>query len=153
MSNITVDNVDAYVIRRQAGLIQFLLLRRHPEVKLGGTWHAIHGRIDGKETALEAAKRAVHSAIGVSPLISYSADYVNQFFDHTADTIVLAPVFAFTIPSGASIALNGEFVDFAWCDTEEATARLLFAGQRWAVRHIEEIIGLAGEDAEYHRIR
>lgn len=152
MTKIAVDIVDAYVFRRNNGVIQFLLLRRHPEVSLGGTWHAIHGKIDGGESAIEAARRAVSLAIGTTVVASYSADYVNQFFDHAADAIILAPVFAFTIAPTTPLTLGAEFIDYAWCDTDEATARLLFAGQRWAVRHIQEVIGLAGDDAEYHRI-
>jgi dihydroneopterin triphosphate diphosphatase len=153
VTRIAVDMVDAYVFRRHAGMIQFLLLRRHPDVPLGKTWHAVHGTIEPNESALAAAKRAVLDTVGLRVVDSYSADYVNQFFSHEADAIVLAPVFAFTVDPDQAVTLANDFVDHAWCDTEEATARLLFAGQRWAVRHIEEIIGLAGADAEYHRIR
>ncbi|MGI8478131.1 MAG: NUDIX domain-containing protein [Thermomicrobiales bacterium] len=152
MTKISVDIVDSFVFRRHHGLMQFLLLQRHPELPLGGTWHAIHGKIDPRETAIEAAKRSVQAAIGVNVVDAYSADYISQFFDHKTDSVILAPVFVFTIPVVATLPLSNEYVDFAWCDSEEATARLLFAGQRWAVRHIEEIIGLAGDDAEFHRI-
>lgn len=153
MTRITADIVDAYVFRRHNGLVQFLLLQRHRDVSLGGTWHGIHGKIDPDETALESAKRAVLSATGLSVTSSYSADYINQFFDPESDSIILAPVFAFTAAANARISLSEEFTDFAWFETEEATARLLFSGQRWAIRHIEEIIGLAGEEAEYYRIK
>lgn len=153
MTRITADIVDAYVYRRHNGLVQFLLLQRHRDVTLGGTWHGIHGKIDPNETALESAKRAVLFATGLTIATSYSADYINQFFDPESDSIILAPVFAFTVPPGARVTLSEEFTDHAWFDTEEATARLLFSGQRWAVRHIEEIIGLAGEEAEYYRIK
>lgn len=153
VTKIAVDIVDAYVFRRHNGMVQFLLLQREREVPLGGTWHAIHGKIDPNETALESAKRAVHSSTGLRVTSAYSADYVNQFFDPDTDSIILAPVFAFTAPLNARVTLSEEFSDFAWVETEEATARLLFSGQRWAVRHIEEIIGLAGDEAEYYRIQ
>lgn len=152
MSKIAADNVDAYVFRRNNGLVQFLLVQRGPDVPMAGTWHGVHGKIDGHETALEAAKRAVLTATGIAVTHSYSADYISQFFDHHTDSIILAPVFAFTCEPSARISLSDEYVDFAWCETEEATARLLFAGQRWAVRHIEEIIGLGGEESEYYLI-
>lgn len=153
MARIEVSIVDAYVFRRRQGLIQFLLLQRRPDLQLGGTWQAMHGKIDENETALDAAKRAVISLTGAGITASYSADYINQFFDHQSDALILAPVFAFEIAPMATLALTPEHVDFAWCDTDEATARLLFSGQRWAVRHIEEIIGLASDDAEHYRIQ
>jgi dATP pyrophosphohydrolase len=152
VSKIAADIVDAYLFRRHNGLVQFLLVQRGPEVPLSGTWHGIHGKIDPDETALEAAKRAVLAATGLTVSAAYSADYINQFFDPQTDSIILAPVFAFTAAPAARISLSEEHSDYAWCETEEATARLLFAGQRWAVRHIEEIIGLGGDEAEYYRI-
>jgi dATP pyrophosphohydrolase len=152
VSKIAADIVDAYVFRRHNGMVQFLLLQRQKEVPMAGTWHGIHGKIDPAETALESAKRAVHAATGLVVTSAYSADFINQFFDPQSDSIILAPVFAFLANGATRISLSDEYADYAWCETEEATARLLFAGQRWAVRHIEEIIGLAGEDAEYYRI-
>lgn len=152
MTKIAADIVDAYLFRRNNGLVQFLLLQRGKDVPLGGTWHGIHGKIDPDETALESAKRAVVTTTGLTVDSAYSADYINQFFDPLTDSIILAPVFAFTIAPAARITLSDDYVDFAWCETEEATARVLFAGQRWAIRHIEEIIGMGGEEAEYYRI-
>ena len=35
---------------------------------------------------------------GLDALVAYSADYINQFFDHLTDTVVLAPVLAFMAP-------------------------------------------------------
>jgi dihydroneopterin triphosphate diphosphatase len=152
LSNIAVDIVDAYVFRRHNGMVQFLLLQRDKEMPLGGTWHGIHGKIDQDRTALETAKRAVYAATNLVVTASYSADYINQFFDPNSDSIILAPVFAFTVARAPRITLSSEYTDYAWCESEEATARLLFSGQRWAIRHIEEIIGMGGDDAEYYRI-
>lgn len=152
MSKIAADIVDAYVFRRHNGMVQFLLLQRDRDVPMGGTWHGIHGKIEPNETALESAKRALLNATGLTVTSAYSADYINQFFDPETDSIILAPVFAFTVARAARITLSEEYSDYAWCETEEATARLLFSGQRWAIRHIEEIIGLGGEEAEYYRI-
>lgn len=152
VTKIAADSVDAYVFRMQNGLVQFLLLQRRPGRAMGGTWHGIHGKIEAGDTALESAKRAVYVATGLNVEKAYSADYINQFFEPETDTIVLAPVLAFTVPPVVRIGLSEEYVDFAWFDTEEATARLLFASQRWAIRHIEEVIALSGDEAEYYRI-
>lgn len=152
MPKVVSDLVDAYVFRRLHARVQFLLLLRRPDAPLGGTWQAIHEQIEPGETSLDAAERAVVAATGLTVSEVYSADFINQVFDHTRDAIVLAPVFAFAVAPGR-VDLGADFVDHAWCEREEATSRLLWAGQRWAVRHIDEIIGLGGADAEFYRIR
>ena len=152
MPGVSTDSVDAYVFRRLRGRAEFLLLRRRADTQLGGTWHGVHGRIEEGETSVEAARRAVRSQTGLDDLPAYSADYINQFFDHQSDTVVLAPVLAFISPVAVSVTLDGEFDDYAWCDREEATGRLTFAGQRWAVRHIDDIIAQPTADAEMYRI-
>lgn len=113
MASITTDIVDAYVFRHRHGRAQFLLLRRRSGRPLGDTWHGIHGRVSEGETSLEAARRAVRIQTGLSHLDAFSADYINQFFDHATDTIVLAPVFAFHLVEDMPITLDAEFDDYA----------------------------------------
>ncbi len=153
MPRIVADIVDAYIFRKMNARVQFLLLLRRADATLGNTWQSIHEQIEPGETALEAAERAVMAATGLSITEAYSADYINQVYDHTRDAVVLAPVFAFAVPPRVRVMLSEEFGDYAWCEREEATARLLWAGQRWAVRHIDEVIGLGGPDAEFYRVR
>ena len=152
MVRIVADMVDAYVFRKVNALPQFLLFRRRADLKFGNTWHSVHSKILGNETALQTAARAVRERSGLIPIDSFSADYVNQFYDHTTDNLILAPVFAFTVEAPTRIHLAEEYVDFAWCDREEATARLLWAGQREAIRHIDEIIAQGVSESEFYRI-
>jgi dATP pyrophosphohydrolase len=153
VTRIVADIVDAYVFRRLNARTQFLLLLRKPEVAMGDTWQSIHDKVRSDETAFAAAERAVQDHTGLATVDAYSADYINQFYDHLTDAIVLAPVFAFTVPSRARVRLGVDYADHAWCDREEATARLPYAGQRWAVRHIDEVLGASGIEAELHRLR
>jgi dATP pyrophosphohydrolase len=150
---IAADIVDAYVFRRVNGRVQFLLLQRHDDLPLGGTWQSVHAKVEPNETAFEAAERAIRVSTGLEIVDAYSADFINQFYDHETDTIILAPVFAFTVQPRMRIVLSPEYVDSIWVEREEATARLLWTGQRWAVRHIDEVIGFGGEESEYYRIR
>lgn len=153
MTRIVADIVDAYVFRRVNARSQFLLLLRKPDVAMGDTWQGIHDKVRSDETAFAAAERAVQDHTGLETVHAYSADYINQFYDHLTDSIVLAPVFAFTVPSRARVRLGADYADHAWCDREEATARLPYAGQRWAVRHIDEVLGASGVEADLHRLR
>ncbi len=152
MPQLVSNMVDAYIFRRVNARLQFLLLLRRPDLPLGNTWQSIHAKLQPGETAVAAARRAMERETGITPLEAYSADFINQFYDHHTDSIILAPVFAFAVPQRPTIALGEELCDSAWCERDEATARLLWPGQRWAVRHIDEILGLAGEDAEFYRI-
>lgn len=152
MPRVVADLVEAFVFRRLNGRTQFLLLRREDEASLGGTWQSFDGPIQPDETAVEAARRIVAERAGLTVSAAFSADYINQYYDHSRDVLVLAPVFAFPAPPGQRVTLASGYSDYAWCERDEATARLPFAGQRWAVRHIDDVIAPGGKDAEPYRI-
>ncbi|MBA2595788.1 MAG: NUDIX domain-containing protein [Chloroflexota bacterium] len=153
MPSLVSDAVDAYVIRRINARLQFLLLQLRADAPFGSSWQAIHARVGQDETALSAAERALIETTGLEAGTVYSADYVNQIFDHARDAVVLIPVFAFEVEPHAIIAPGSDFLAFEWCEREEATARLLWAGQRWSVRHIDDVIGTGGPAAEFYRIQ
>lgn len=153
MPSLVSDAVDAYVVRRVNARLQFLLLQRRADAPFGGSWQVLHARVQPTETALAAAERALQDATGLSATIVYSADYVNQIFDHTRDAVVLIPSFAFETAPGTGITPGVDFIGYEWCERDEAVARLLWSGQRWAVRHIDDVIGGGGPTAEFYRIR
>jgi 8-oxo-dGTP pyrophosphatase MutT (NUDIX family) len=153
MPTLVSDVVDAYVIRRLNARLQFLLLQRRGDAPFGNAWQAVHAGVAPQETAIAAAERAVHEATGIAGSVIYSADYVNQIFDGARDAVVLIPVFAFEVEPHAHIVPGPDFVAHEWCDRDEATIRLLWSGQRWSVRHIDDVIGGGGATAEFYRIR
>jgi dihydroneopterin triphosphate diphosphatase len=153
LPTLVSDAVDAYVIRRINARLQFLLFLRRADAPLGNSWQAVHARVNPEETALAAAERALSETAGIAASVVYSADYVNQIFDHARDAVVLIPVFAFEIEPHAPIALGIDFLASEWCERDEATARLLWAGQRWSVRHIDDVIGSGDPASEFYRIR
>jgi len=152
MPKIVSNMVDAYLFRRTRGRTHYLLLCRHSDSELGANWQSIHARVESSETAVLASLRAIRTILGVKPIAGYTADYINQFYDPATDSIVMAPVLAFELSPTAELVLDPEFADVAWCDREEATGRLLFSGQRWAIRHIEDVIILGGAEADLLRI-
>lgn len=152
MPQVVSDIVDVYVFRRLNARIQFLLLQRRPDVALGQTWQSFHTRLERNETTIEAAYRAVEELAGLHVSAVYSADYVNQFFDDTRDVLVLAPVLAVNVNPQAPVRLDQDLRDCAWLDRDEATVRLPFSGQRWAVRHIDEIMSIGHVESELYRL-
>lgn len=153
MPDIVSDIVDVYVFRRQNARVQFLLLQRKASVPLGNTWQSFHTQIQGHETTVGAARRAVRELSGLNVSEAYSADYINEFFDDTRDVVVLAPVLAVNVSPQAPVTLGHELRDCAWWDTNQAVARLPFSGQRWAVRHISELMSAGHAESQLYRLQ
>lgn len=151
MTSIATDIVDVYVFRRLNARVQFLLLQRRSDVPMARTWQAFHHEIAEGQTASDAARIALNTLAGLNIDRFYSADFVNQFYDEARDAVVLAPVLAVTVAGRMELTLADDFEDAGWYDRDEATARLPFSGQRWAVRHIDEIMGIGESEAEMYR--
>ncbi|MDQ3548412.1 MAG: lipoyltransferase, partial [Chloroflexota bacterium] len=94
----------------------------------------------------------IQSSTGLVPVRFYTADYIAQFYDHATDAIVLAPALAAQINPKSAVTVGPEYSDYAWCDLEETTSRLIYSAHRWAVRHIYDIIAIGGEDADFYAI-
>jgi ADP-ribose pyrophosphatase YjhB (NUDIX family) len=152
MPEIVTDSVDAYIFRRAGQRVQYLLLQRDAVRTFGSTWQSMHARLQGKETTLAAARRSVRESIGVDPLMAYSIDYISQIFDHERDVIVFAPAIAFALAPGGEYTLGDGFKAMAWFDAEDAASRLLWAGQREAIRIFSKIVRDGGDDLDLYRI-
>ncbi|MGN6485268.1 MAG: NUDIX domain-containing protein [Thermomicrobiales bacterium] len=152
MPGIVSDIVDVYVFRRLNARVQFLLLQRRHDVAMAMTWQGFHAQIESGENTLDAAKRAVREMVGLNVSAYYSADYVNQFYDDYRDVLVLAPVVAVQVSPQAPVRLGDDFRDCAWFERDDATVRLPFSGQRWAVRHIDEIMSIGERESELYRL-
>lgn len=151
MTSIATDIVDVYVFRRLNARVQFLLLQRRSDVPMAQTWQAFHREIAQGSRASDAARQAVDELAGLAIDRFYSADFINQFYDEARDVVVLAPVLAVTVTNQSGVDLSEDFHDAGWFDRDEATARLPFSGQRWAVRHIDEIMGIGETESEIYR--
>lgn len=152
MPRVVSDIIDVYVFRRLNGRVQFLLLQRKPNVSMGNTWQAFHSQIRMGETTLSTVKQVVRDAADLEVDTIYSADYINQFYDEGRDAMVLSPVFAVTVKAQAPVRLSEEYRDAGWYDRDDSTTRLPFSGQRWAVRHIDEIMSLGDDERNIYRI-
>jgi dihydroneopterin triphosphate diphosphatase len=152
MPKIVSNIVDTYVFRKINGRTQFLVLRKRSDEPAGDVWQSIHSHIEPGESALSAARRDLLDRTGLTPIRFYTADYIGQFYDPVSDTIVLAPTLAALIAPKARVTLASDYVDYAWCDLEETTARLVWSAQRWAVRHIYDVIAVGGDESEMYAI-
>ncbi|HUG14629.1 MAG TPA: NUDIX domain-containing protein [Thermomicrobiales bacterium] len=152
MPRVISNVVDTYVFRKSSVGAQFLVLRKRGDDPAGDLWQSIHSHVASGETAIGAARRDLLERTGLTPARLFTADYIGQFYDHVGDTIVLAPTLAALVDSSARVTLSADFVDYAWCDLEETTSRLLWTTHRWAVRHIYDVIVSGDAEAELYAI-
>lgn len=152
MPRIISDAIDAYLFRRVNARVQFLVLRRRDDEPAGGLWQAVHGKIRPGENTIVAVRREIADATGLAISKLYTADFVAQFFDVATDSLVLVPSFAAQVTARAKPEIAEEFIDYAWCDLEETTARLSTSSRRWAVRHIYDVIALGGTESDQYEI-
>ena len=141
MPEIVSYVIDVYPFRRTPAGPQFLLLKRNPNIRLGGTWQAVHGKIEPGETATQAALRELREETGLKPRAFWQIDSVNTFYLADRDRVLMCPGFAADIDPETDVVLSGEHTDSRWADVEETLQTLMWPGQRRAVREIlEEII-------------
>ena len=136
------DMIQCYVVRRAYdGGHEFMQLRRAPGDFMGGTWQTIYGRIEGGETAWQAALRELHEEAGLKPLEFFQIDSVNTFYLAHDDCIWHVPGFCAIVASDAEVELNEEHDAFRWLARDPYTKLPMWPGERRAVAEIcQEIL-------------
>jgi dihydroneopterin triphosphate diphosphatase len=152
MPRVVSNVVDTYVFRNVSVGTQFLVVRKRGDEPAGDIWQSIHSQIGSGETAVGAARRDLLERTGLKPMRLFTADYIGQFYDHVSDTVILAPTLAAQVHGKSRVVLSSDFVDYAWCDLEEITSRLIWTAQRWAVRHIYDVIASRDDEADIYAI-
>lgn len=147
MPEVEVGVVDCYVFRRTAATVEFLLLRRTAGTHLGGTWQAVHGGIEPKETAWAAARRELREETGLTPLRFWQLEFVNTFYMARRDKVMLCPSFVAEVDGAAQVVLSHEHTAHRWVADREVENQLLWPGQRQAIAEIRKLI-LGNDPAE-----
>jgi dihydroneopterin triphosphate diphosphatase len=117
---------------------EWLLMKRAPQIMLGGTWQMVSGHIEPGEKAYECAFRELREETGLPVVHFYQASYVNRFYLAALDEIVLSPVFCAEVDPKAEVVLSEEHTEYAWLSPEEAYRRLPWPGQRKALATVRE---------------
>ena len=126
---------------------EYLLLRRSPDEALfPGIWQFVSGSLEEGENAAAAARREMGEETSLVPDEFWVAPHVNSHYDPSRDALNLTPVFAARVPPGSVPKLSPEHSEYLWCDLESAARRLLWPGQREALRIVHEYI-VGGSDA------
>jgi len=139
MADITICVVDCYVFRQTDGALRFLLLKRNKDKLYEHLWQGVAGKIEGNETASEAAIRELREETGLEPVRMFVADYVSRFYEAHQDRINLVPVFGIEVDSG-EVKLSEEHVDYKWVDIYEALDTLVWRGQKEGIQTIYDMV-------------
>lgn len=126
--------IDVYAYRRVAGeaapdAIEFLMLRRAPEVIYAGQWRMIGGKINPGETAVKAAWREFREETGGLSGQFWCVPTVNSFFDFKQNKLHHIPVFAAAIDARSPVRLNHEHDAYSWLTATAAAQHVLWPEQ------------------------
>ena len=132
--------VDCHVARETEAGWKYLLLLRAPGHLDAGHWRIVTGKIEGAETAWQAALRELHEETGFTPLRLLAVPYVNQFYEWQHDRINAIPVFLATVEFNEPPSLNDEHTDYRWLPIDEAVDHLGWPGQREGLRVADRLL-------------
>lgn len=144
MTRIEVGVVDVYLVDPQLDPWRVLALHRAPGTSRGGTWEAVHGKIESEEVAQDAALREVLEETGLVPQRLYNVT-VHSFYLHKTARIEVAVVFCAFVDSGSTVRIGPEHSEYAWLNIEDAPARFTWPRAGQALAAISKL--LAGGDA------
>ena len=139
MADITIRVVDCYVFHQKDGALRFLLLKRNKDKLYEHLWQGVAGKIEGNETASEAAIRELREETGLEPVRIFVADHVSRFYESHQDRINLVPVFGIEVDS-VEVKLSEEHVDYKWVDIYEALDTLVWRGQKEGIQTIYDMV-------------
>lgn len=139
MADITIRVVDCYVFRQTNDDLSFLLLKRNKDKLYEHLWQGVAGKIEGDETAFEAAIRELKEETSLEPVRMFVADYVSRFYESHQDRINLVPVFGIEVDS-SEVKLSKEHVDYKWVDIYEALDTLVWRGQKESIQTVYDMV-------------
>ncbi len=143
MTRITVRVIDAYVYRKTAEGLRFLILKRAKTKIYEHLWQGVAGKIEAGEEAWEAALRELKEETGLEPVRMFVADHVSKFYEGYKDRLNLVPVFGIQVDR-ADIALSEEHCAYQWVTFREAVKTLVWSGQKQGLTAVHDM--LAADD-------
>lgn len=134
MIPIKSNVVSGVVLSKDEDVPKILMMKR---IK-GEFWCHVAGKIEQDETAVEAIVREVREETGIIVKALYSAEFMEQFYEHHTNHILMIPAFVIQCPADQAITLNDEHVEYRWCTIQEALSLASFPNQEKLYRHISE---------------
>ncbi len=139
MTQIICRVIDAYVFRKKNNGFQFLMLKRAEQKIYEHLWQGVAGKIESRETAVEAAVRELKEETGLEPARMFVADHVSKFYEAHADRINLVPVFGIEVGDN-EVILSEEHSEFNWCNFDTALKKLVWNGQKEGLSKVYKML-------------
>lgn len=123
------------VLRQTLSGVEILILQRTLE-PLKGVWSLVTGHVDDGESGWQAAYREVVEETGLTPTALYTANFCDQWYNHTVNVIEIVPIFVAYVDSEHNVSLNEEHSQFKWLGVADAIEHIPFHGHKTALEHI-----------------
>ena len=151
MAKVKIRVIDAYVFRKTADGLRYLILKRAKTKIYEHLWQGVAGKIEKGELAWQTAIRELKEETGLDPLNIFIADHVSKFYETNGDRINLVPVFGIEVGS-KDVILSEEHVDFKWVDYTEAKNTLVWNGQKTGLKVVNTMINSGDERLRWSKI-
>ncbi len=126
--------VDIFAVQKDKNSARYLLIQRTNN----GIWQMPGGKVNGGETAWQAALRELKEETGLHAQQLYSVDMLNTFYYVKTDAIMLVPVFLAIVEGGNTVMLSEEHTAFEWVTYEQATKLLAYHNEIKILQMIHE---------------
>ena len=139
MAKVKIRVIDAYVFRKTADGLRYLILKRAKTKIYEHLWQGVAGKIEKGEQAWEAAIRELKEETNLYPKMLFVADHVSKFYEKHGDRINFVPVFGIEVESNV-VSLSSEHSDYKWLDYDSACSYLVWNGQKKGIATVNEMI-------------
>lgn len=132
--------VDIYPYYKDKNKPKLLIFKRAKGAMYSGQWRMIGGKVNKGEKATEAALRELKEETNLEPTLFWVLPSINQFYDHTTDTIKQIPAFAAEVNPNIEILLNHEHSDYTWISAEDLNEYILWPEQKRLMNLLSNIV-------------
>ncbi|HEX9829783.1 MAG TPA: NUDIX domain-containing protein [Bacteroidota bacterium] len=141
MAHVSSRIVEVCVYKIVNNKPKYLLLKRAENDSLyPGIWQIVTGMAEGDENAVTTALRELSEETGFRPERLWVVPFVDVFYSAKSDTVNLTPVFAAEVKEGNEPKLSDEHQEYSWFSYEDAKKRLVWSGQKNALKNTEKNI-------------
>lgn len=150
---ISVNLIEAHIIRRTKNSIEFLLLKRSGKVKYPNLWQMVTGSIEKGEKIHQTVMREIYEETDLIPEKLWIVPNVNSFYDKKKNEFNLIPVFAALIEKNKEIKISREHTEYKWVKKNEAKKLVAWDGQRKSIDMIYNFFIKREKENEFIEIK